>query len=61
MSPDEFFATSYSEYFRDPTGVKKPENWGGNLSGSVKAFFKECIVQRQPYDKFQKSQRIKHT
>lgn len=61
MSDKEFFATSYAEYFRDPTGIKDHKNWGGNLPGSVKSFFKECIVQRNPYDKFQKGNRVKKT
>ena len=61
MSPEEFFATCYAEFFRDPTGIKNEKNWGGNLSGSVKSFFKEVVVKRQPYDKFQKSLRKKHT
>ncbi|TMQ22133.1 MAG: hypothetical protein E6J90_01055 [Deltaproteobacteria bacterium] len=61
MSEAEFFATCYAEYFRDPTGVKNPSNWGGNLSGSVKSFFKEVVVKRHPYSKFQQQQRKKHT
>ena len=61
MSDKEFFATSYAEYFRDPAGAKDHKKWGGNLPGSVKGFFKEAIVQRQPYDKLTKSKRVKHT
>jgi hypothetical protein len=61
MSEAEFFATCYAEYFRDPTGVKNPNNWGGNLNGSVKAFFKDVIVKRHPYSQFQKQQRKKNT
>jgi hypothetical protein len=59
MSEAEFFATCYAEYFRDPTGIKNPQNWGGNLNGSVKSFFSEVIVKRHPYAKFQAKQKKK--
>ena len=61
MSEAEFFATCYAEYFRDPTGIKNPANWGGNLSGSVKAFFSEVVVKRHPYATFRQKQRKKNT
>jgi hypothetical protein len=54
MSEKEFFANCYAEYFENPEGVKDHSKWGGTLPGSVKTFFKTCIVGRQPYDKFQK-------
>ena len=57
MSEKEFFANCYSEYFRDSTGIHHPENWGGNLPGSVKSFFKEVVVNRNPYNKFKKQQK----
>jgi hypothetical protein len=49
MSPNEFFANCYAEYFHDPAGFTHPNRWGGGLPSSVKAFFKNVIVDRQPY------------
>ncbi|HSK02461.1 MAG TPA: hypothetical protein VK932_14510 [Kofleriaceae bacterium] len=54
MSEKEFFANCYAEFFENPEGVKDHSKWGGTLPGSVKQFFRTCIVGRQPYDKFQK-------
>lgn len=56
MSEKEFFANCYAEYFRDPSGVSNHAHWGGNLPGSVKAFFQEVVVARHPYDRFKKKQ-----
>jgi hypothetical protein len=61
MSEKEFFANVYAEYFRDPTGISNPANWGGNLAGSVKSFFQEVIVQRHPYDKWKKKPKLDKT
>jgi hypothetical protein len=63
MSEKEFFANCYAEYFRDPSGVSNHANWGGNLPGSVKLFFKEVVLDRHPYSKFKKKlaqQKAKH-
>jgi hypothetical protein len=49
MSPSEFFANCYAEYFGDPAGYIDPSKWGGGLPGSVKTFFRNHIVDRQPY------------
>jgi hypothetical protein len=49
MSPMEFFANCYAEYFSDPAGYSDSSKWGGGLPGSVKAFFKTHILGRQPY------------
>jgi len=49
MSEKEFFANAYAEYFADPAGYNDESKWGGNLSSGVKSFFKNVIVDRQPY------------
>jgi hypothetical protein len=49
MSPMEFFANCYAEYFSDPAGYSDSSKWGGGLPASVKAFFKAHILERQPY------------
>ncbi len=49
MSEAEFFANCYAEYFKDPAGYNDPTKWGGSLNGTVKDFFKRCVVDRQPY------------
>lgn len=56
MSDKEFFANCYAEFFRDPTGIQNHANWGGNLPGSVKSFFREVIIARHPYTKFKQAQ-----
>lgn len=61
MSEKEFFANCYAEYFANPAGAKIHAQWGGALPGSVKAFFKDCVVERNPYSAFQKSQAKKET
>ena len=61
MSEKELFANAYAEYFSDPAGKKNPTKWGGKLSQDVKDFFKICIVNRDPYDKYQKEQKKKQT
>lgn len=61
MSEKELFANAYAEYFADPAGKKNPTKWGGKLSQPVKDFFKTCIVNRDPYDKYQKEQKKKQT
>lgn len=49
MSEKEFFANCYAEYFEDPAGAQDKTKWGGSLSADVKSFFKEHIVERNPY------------
>lgn len=49
MSEKEFFANCYAEYFANPAGYNDHTQWGGRLSGSVKAFFARVVVDRQPY------------
>lgn len=61
MSEKEMFANAYAEYFADPKGKKDPSKWGGKLSASVKEFFQTCIVNRDPYNTYQKSQKKKLT
>jgi hypothetical protein len=56
MSEKEFFANCYAEYFEDPAGKDDHSKWGGSLPGSVKDFFTTCVVERHPYDEFQKQQ-----
>jgi len=57
MSEMEFFANCYAEYFHDPAGYTDHSKWGGKLPGAVQDFFKMCILQRQPYSKFEKKQK----
>jgi hypothetical protein len=61
MSEKEMFANAYAEYFEDPAGKKNPTKWGGKLSADIKDFFKICIVSRDPYTDFTKSQKKKLT
>jgi hypothetical protein len=61
MSEKEFFANCYAEYFKDPEGVKDQTKWGGGLPSPIQDFFKICVVQRHPYDKFTQSQKRKET
>lgn len=61
MSEKEFFANAYAEYFADPKGKKDPKKWGGKLPKDVQDFFLTCIVKRNPYNDFTKSQRKGNT
>jgi hypothetical protein len=61
MSEKEFFANCYAEYFEDPAGKDDHSKWGGSLPGSVKDFFTTCVVERHPYDEFQKQQAHSNT
>jgi len=49
MSPSEFFANCYAEFFGDPAGYTDPKKWGGKLPGTVQTFFRNHILDRQPY------------
>jgi hypothetical protein len=49
MSEKEFFANAYAEYFKDPAGYADHSKWGGSLPANVKNFFKNNILERQPY------------
>lgn len=49
MSHFEFFANCYAEYFGDPAGYADNTKWGGSLNAPVKTFFKNQILDRQPY------------
>ena len=49
MSPAEFFANCYAEYFGNPAGFVDSSQWGGRLPGPVKAFFRNQVLHRQPY------------
>jgi len=51
MSPKEFFANCYAEFFADPAGYVNPEKWGGNLSKKVQNFFYKNLLDVQPYKK----------
>ena len=39
MSPKEFFANCYAEFFADPAGYADPKKWGGNLPKKFKPSF----------------------
>ena len=56
MSDFEFFANCYAEYFEDPAGAFDANRWGGKLPAGVKAFFKECVLGRNPYQGFKDKQ-----
>ena len=58
MSPGEFFANCYAEYFGDPAGYTDNTKWGGGLPASVKSFFKQNILLRQPYAPPEASEQI---
>ena len=49
MSHKEFFANCYAEYFKDPAGYADHSKWGGSLNAPVKDFFKNHVLERQPY------------
>jgi peptidoglycan hydrolase-like protein with peptidoglycan-binding domain len=49
MSEKEFFANCYAEFFEDPAGYSDPTLWGGSLPVSVQTFFRNQILDRQPY------------
>lgn len=49
MSEKEFFANCYAEFFKDPAGFTDNTKWGGSLPGSVQTFFRNVILDRQPY------------
>ena len=49
MSHSEFFANCYAEYFGDPAGFADHSKWGGGLNAPVKEFFKNNVLERQPY------------
>lgn len=49
MSEFEFFANCYAEYFKDPAGYTNHDKWGGSLPASVKKFFKNHVLDRNPY------------
>lgn len=50
MSPKEFFANCYAEYFQDPAGFTDNSKWGGALPADVKAFMTKVVVDREPYE-----------
>lgn len=49
MSEKEFFADAYAEYFKDPAGYTDHSKWGGGLPENAKGFFKNNVLDRQPY------------
>ena len=50
MSEKEFFANCYAEYFHDEAGYNDHSIWEQcGLPGSVKTFFKDHVLERQPY------------
>ena len=51
MSPKEFFANCYAEFFADPAGYADPKKWGGNLPKKVQTFFYKHLLDVQPYKK----------